>query len=193
MRTIIVELGRSLRILILLDLLVAIAYPACVCLVAQAVCPEAANGTLVTHGGRFVGSSLLAQPFTQERWFWPRPSAVGYDAAGSGGSNAGPLSKTFLAEVAARVQTYRQVNGLASGAAVPADAVLSSASGLDPEISLENARLQAPRVAARRGMPLERLLALIEAQAATDLSGLAGEPRVNVLRLNLALEQEKKG
>ena len=136
-----------------------------------------------------VGSKLIGQNFTGPEYFHPRPSAAGtgYDAANSGGSNLGPLSKQLLNTVAERVKTYRQENGLSRDALVPVDAVTASGSGLDPHISLPNALLQAPRVAKTRGMSLEAVQKIVQAhKEAPDLL-ILGEPRVNVLMLNMSL------
>jgi K+-transporting ATPase ATPase C chain len=140
-----------------------------------------------------IGSSLLAQPFHHAKYFHPRPSAAsrGYDAAHSGGSNSGPLSKTYLETVRLRVADYRIENGLAGDALVPADAVTASGSGLDPHISVKNALLQAPRVARERGLPEQTVLESITAHTDGRDVWMLGEPRVNVLELNLSLDMRR--
>jgi K+-transporting ATPase ATPase C chain len=151
---------------------------------AGAVLPHQAGGSLVRLGERVVGSELIAQGFGGPEWFHPRPSAAGangFDAASSGASNLGPTSATLLATVTSRVAA------LGAPAPVPPDAVTASGSGLDPHLSPAAALAQVARVAAARGAAPERLAALVERQTERRLAGLLGEPRVNVLRLNLAL------
>jgi K+-transporting ATPase ATPase C chain len=157
---------------------------------AQALFPVRSNGSLVTRDGRTIGSRLIGQPFSSPAYFHARPSAAGegYDAERSGGTNLGPLSKTLVEAVRARAAAYRAENGLAAGASVPADAVTSSGSGLDPHISLENARIQARRVARARGLSEADVLRQVEACAEGRTLGFLGEPRVNVLLLNLSLD-----
>jgi K+-transporting ATPase ATPase C chain len=137
-----------------------------------------------------VGSSLLAQGFTAPKYFHPRPSAAGqgYDAVNSGGTNLGPTSKKLIEDVKQRVADYRSENGLPPDVRVPADAVTSSASGLDPHISVRNALLQAARVAKARGIGEKDVLAKVGAHTEGRTLGLLGEPRVNVLTLNLSLD-----
>lgn len=159
---------------------------------AQALFPRRANGSLIVDAdGTVRGSMLLAQNFAAAGYFHPRPSAAGtgYDAANSSGTNLGPTSRKLADQVAAAVAAYRQSNGLPADAAVPADAVTSSASGLDPDISLTNAQLQAARVAQARHLDLRRVQALIIADTIGRDWELFGEPRVNVLRLNLDLDR----
>ena len=144
-----------------------------------------------------IGSSLIGQTFLLKggapdpRYFQPRPSAAGtgYDAMSSGGSNDGPSSKTLIANVAGRVTAYRKLNGLPATATVPVDAVTASASGLDPDISVANATLQAARVARARKLPLSQVLALVKAHTDDRQLGILGEKTVNVLDLNLALDK----
>jgi K+-transporting ATPase ATPase C chain len=165
-------------------------YPLVVWSIGQAVFPRQANGSLVLGEGGVVGSSLIAQTFREPRYFHPRPSAAGdgYDATASGGTNLGPLSKKLIDAVEERVAAYRRENGLPPNARVPVDAVTSSASGLDPDISVENALLQAGRVAAARGIPRDTVLRMVDAHTAARDLGIFGEHRVNVLMLNLDLD-----
>ena len=149
-----------------------------------------ANGSAVAREGVIVGSDLIGQMFRSPAYFHPRPSAAGagYDARRSGGTNLGPLSKELIETVGRRAAAYRLENGLPAGTPVPADAVMASGSGLDPHISPENARRQAGRVARARGIPEASVLRRIEAWTEGRTLGVLGEPRVNVLRLNLALD-----
>jgi K+-transporting ATPase ATPase C chain len=150
-----------------------------------------ANGSLIVDAsGTVRGSRLLGQQFTGEKYFHSRPSAAGngYDSTSSGGSNLGPTSQKLRDSIAQNVSDYRSQNGLATNAPVPADAVTASASGLDPHISVQNAQLQAARVAKARGLPLEKLQALIAQHTDSPDLGVLGEAGVNVLELNLALD-----
>ncbi len=168
-----------------------LAYPLLVTGVAEAAFHDKAEGSLVKDGDTVIGSSLLGQGFSAPEYFHPRPSAAGagYDGAASSGSNLGPTNPDYLATVADRVAAYREENGLSPEVQVPADAVQASGSGLDPQISIENARLQAPRVAAERGMDLTDVLDLVDAHTDQRPLGILGDPGVNVLELNLALDR----
>ncbi len=166
-------------------------YPLVVYGVAQVFFPDQANGSLIVDAnGTVRGSQLLGQQFTADKYFQSRPSAAGngYDATSSGGSNLGPTSSNLVTTIAQRIADYRTQNGLATNALVPADAVTASGSGLDPHISLKNAELQAPRVAKVRNLPLDKVLALVRANTDPASLGILGEPGVNVLELNLALD-----
>jgi K+-transporting ATPase ATPase C chain len=168
------------------------AYPLAVWVGAQTLFPARANGSLVVdRDGTVRGSALLAQSFTGDKYFQPRPSAagMGYDATNSGGTNLGPTSQKLADSIKGAVATYRTANGLAADAPVPADAVTSSGSGLDPHISVVNAELQAPRVALARSLPLETVRALIARHTEGRDLGVLGEPGVNVLLLNLDLNR----
>ncbi|HTZ38998.1 MAG TPA: K(+)-transporting ATPase subunit C [Syntrophales bacterium] len=190
MRSILTELRISLLATLCLAVLLCGVYPMVVWGLAQGIFHREANGSLVVKGGRTVGSSLLAQGFASAKYFHPRPSAAGsgYDAASSGGSNLGPLSKKLIDDTAQRVRDYRTENNLAPDVRIPADAVSASGSGLDPHISPENAFLQAPRVARARGLSEEAIIGKIKAHAEGRTLGIFGEPRVNVLLLNLDLD-----
>lgn len=185
------QLAPAVVVLALLTVLVGVVYPLGMTGLAQVAFPARADGSLVRVDGIVVGSRLLGQSFAGPGWFHPRPSAAGdgYDGAASGGSNLGPTNPVLLEAVAGRIAAYRYENDLAPDAPVPVDAVTASASGLDPHISPENARLQAARVAKARGLPLDRVLALVEAHTDTASLGFLGEDGVNVLSLNLALER----
>jgi potassium-transporting ATPase KdpC subunit len=155
--------------------------------------PQKANGSLIESSDRrIIGSELLGQNFAGAKYFHPRPSAAGangYDAASSSGSNLGPTSQKLMDAVKQRVETYRAENGLAADALVPGDAVTASGSGLDPHISVKNAELQAPRVAKERGLSLDALKAEIAKATDGRPLGILGEPGVNVLKLNIALDK----
>ena len=190
MKDLVAELRASITATLLLTVLCCGIYPAVVWAVGQGLFSRESNGSLVRVDGKVAGSSLLAQGFTSPKYFHPRPSAAGqgYDAAGSSGTNLGPTSKKLIEDVKRRVASFRTENGLAPDALVPADAVTSSASGLDPHISVRNAALQANRVTAARGMTKEDLLKKIQARTEGRTFGIFGEPRVNVLMLNLDLD-----
>ena len=185
---------REIRISLLATLSLAVIlcgfYPLSVWVLGQGLFPAKANGSLIIRNGTIVGSSLISQGFSGPEYFHPRPSAAGqgYEATRSGGSNLGPLSKKLTDEVGQRILDYRRENSLGSDVLVPADAVTTSASGLDPHISLKNARLQAARVARARGLSELAVRKQIEACAEGRFLGVLGEPRVNVLMLNLALD-----
>jgi len=181
------QLRPALVALALFTVVTGFAYPLAVTALAQAAMPGRADGSIVTIEGRPAGSTLLAQPFDGPTWFHPRPSAAGYDAAASGGSNLGPTNPDLLATIAERADAYRRDNGLVGGTDVPIDAVTASGSGLDPDISPANARLQAPRVAAARGLPLDRVLAVVDAATSGRTAAALGQPRVNVVELNAGL------
>ncbi len=148
---------------------------------------------MVKLDGEIAGSQLIGMKFSGPSYFHSRPSCAGkgYDATASGGSNLGPLSRELVGDVAARARTYREENGLPPGYEVPADAVEASGSGLDPDISPENAMLQAPRVAAARHIPAEAVKRLVNQNTLPPTLGFMGEPRVNVLALNLALDRQR--
>jgi K+-transporting ATPase ATPase C chain len=184
------QLLPALVAFVLLTVLTGLAYPLAVTGFAQLVFPHRADGSLVERDGVVVGSSLIGQRFAGPRWFHPRPSAAGdgYDAMASSASNLGPTNPTLLADVRSRADAYRRENGLASGAPVPPDAVTSSGSGLDPGISVANARIQAARVARARGLPVADVMRLVSAHTDGRSLGFLGEPAVDVLELNLALD-----
>ncbi len=184
-----------LTTLVLLVLFCGI-YPVLVWGLSQAAFPRQANGSLIVRDGRVVGSRLIGQDFKSDRYFHPRPSAAGqdgYDAANSGGSNLGPLSRKLMDQVKERAEVYRTENGLPPEAMVPADAVTASASGLDPHISVKNAELQAGRVARARAVPEDVVKDMIRKHTEFPQLGFLGDPAVNVLELNLALDSRKEG
>lgn len=195
-------LASSVRAAVVVMLVGGLAYPLLTTGVAQALFPHAANGSLLERNGQVVGSALIGQQFDSARYFQGRPSATTapdpdkegasvaapYNAGLSGASNQGATHKDLADTVAQRVAQYRAENALAADVAVPVDAVTASASGLDPHISLANAALQLPRIAKARAVSTAQLQPLLEQATQQRTLGLLGEPRVNVLRLNLALD-----
>lgn len=182
------QLLPALRMLGVMTLLTGLVYTTAVTLVAQGILGDQADGSLVERGGVVVGSELLGQAFEAAGYFHPRPSAVGYDPSLSGASNLGPNNPDHLAAVEARAAEYRGINGLDAARPVPVDAVTASASGLDPHISVANARLQAQRVARERGLAVEEVLALVDRQTSGTSVSYLSDPTVNVLLLNMALD-----
>jgi K+-transporting ATPase ATPase C chain len=175
---------------LVLCLLTGFVYPGIVTGLAQLIFPRQANGSLVTAGGRVVGSALIGQTFTSAWYFHPRPSAAGagYDAAASGGTNKGPTDRRLADTlVGARADSLLRA-GVASRGAIPTDMVTASGSGLDPHISPANAALQVARVATARGVSADRVTAIVAAHTEGRQFGVFGEPRVNVLLLNIALD-----
>ena len=183
--------GVAFRITILSILALGILYPFAMTGLAQALMPAQANGALVTVRGRVVGSDIIGELWTQPKYFQGRPSAAGkngYDPTATGGTNLGPTSKKLIDTTRATIASLRKANPNAT-VPLPMDLVTSSASGIDPDISPQAAYYQAARVASARGLPLERVNAIIRAHIQPRTWGFLGEPRVNVLALNLALDQ----
>jgi K+-transporting ATPase ATPase C chain len=194
MKTILSELRSAVLATLILAIACCVLYPAVVFGVSQLFFKSKADGSLIVDAqGAVLGSRLIGQPFSADKYFHSRPSAAGngYDSTSSGGSNLGPTSQKLRDSIAQNLADYRAGNGLATNAPVPPDAVTSSASGLDPHISPDNAELQAARVAKARGLAVEKVRALIlEHTDRADL-GIFGDPGVNVLELNLALDAMK--
>jgi K+-transporting ATPase ATPase C chain len=184
------ELWTSILATVVLCIVVSGIYPILIWGVGQLLFPHQANGSLVERNGQILGSELLAQGFSGAKYFHPRPSAAGtgYDPLNSGGSNLGPTSQKLIDGIKANATQYRQENGLPPEAVVPADSVTASGSGLDPHISLQNAQLQIPRVAKERGLTEELVRGEVAKATDNPLLGLGGDPGVNILKLNLALD-----
>ncbi len=188
------QLFPALVVFLALTLLTGIAYPLAVTGIAQLAFPGHANGSLIERNGRVIGSRLIGQQFGGAAYFQPRPSAAGrgYDAMASAASNLGPTNPALIASVRERAARYRRENRLPARVRVPIYAVTASGSGLDPEISSTNARLQAPRVARARGLPVERVLALVRRYTDGRSLCFLGEAGVNVLELDLALDGARR-
>jgi potassium-transporting ATPase KdpC subunit len=192
MKTLFSEMRRAVLVTLILAVVCCGVYPLLVFGLGQVLFHDQANGSLLADAnGTVRGSRLLGQQFTADKYFHSRPSSAGngYDASNSGGSNLGPTSQKLRDSIAQNVADYRTQNGLATNAPVPADAVTGSGSGLDPHISPENAELQVPRVAKARGLSPEAVRQLIRQNTEGPDWGVLGEPGVNVLTLNLALDQ----
>jgi K+-transporting ATPase ATPase C chain len=192
MKNLFTELRSAVMVTLIFAVVCCGLYPLVVFGISQALFHNQANGSLIVDAnGTVRGSKLLGQQFTADKYFQSRPSAAGngYDATSSGGSNLGPTSSNLVTTIAQRISDYRTQNGLATNALVPADAVTASGSGLDPHISLRNAELQAPRVAKARNVSVEKVMELVRANTDPASLGFLGEPGVNVLKLNLALDR----
>jgi K+-transporting ATPase ATPase C chain len=191
MQTFLKEFWTSIVATVVLCIVVSGIYPVLIWGLGELLFPHQANGSLAESNGQVVGSELLAQGFSGTKYFHPRPSAagVGYDTLSSGGTNLAPTSQKLMDSIKSNVEAYRKENGLPADARVPADAVTSSGSGLDPHISIKNAELQIPRVAKERGLSEE--IVRSEVAKVTDrpfLGFIGGDSGVNVLKLNLALD-----
>lgn len=181
----------ALVLFFILTLITGVAYPLLVTGVAQTLFSSQASGSIIMRDGKAVGSELIGQNFTDPKHFWGRPSATGpmpYNASASSGSNVGPLNPALLEAVKGRIEALRAADP-GNTRTVPVDLITASASGLDPHISPAAASYQAGRVAKARGLTLQKVQALVSEQTENPLFGLLGEPRVNVLKLNLALDK----
>lgn len=181
----------AVSLFVLLSIFTGLAYPVAVTGIAKTLFPKEAAGSLIVKDGKPVGSALIGQNFTDPRYFWGRPSATGpqpYNGTASGGSNLGPLNPALVDAVKSRIEALKAADP-GNTRPIPADLVTASASGLDPHISPAAASYQLPRIAAVRHLPQARVAGLIVAHTEARQWGLFGEPRVNVLALNLALDQ----
>jgi potassium-transporting ATPase KdpC subunit len=184
----------SLRMLVVLTVLTGVAYPLVTWGIAQIAFPGAANGSLIAQNGKTVASTLIGQPFDDPKYFWSRPSATSpqpYNGAASSGSNQGPTNPALADAVKDRIKALRDADP-GNAATVPVDLVTASGSGLDPEISIAAAEYQLARVARVRGMPVDAVRGLVNQNTAGRTFGLLGESRVNVVKLNLALDRAGK-
>jgi K+-transporting ATPase ATPase C chain len=186
------QLWPALRINVFLTILLGVAYPLAVTGISQLIFPHQANGSLIAKGDQAIGSELIGQNFTKPEYFQPRPSAAGndgYDPTASGGFNLGPTNQKLIDRVKASVDKFHRENPDYHGP-IPADLLTGSGSGLDPDISPASAQAQAPRVAKARGISVDRINRLVAQYTKPPDFGLLGEPRVNVLKLNLALDHQ---
>lgn len=187
------ECTRALLVFLVMTMLTGLAYPFASTHLCQLLFPGQANGSLVASSGTVVGSALIGQKFTRPGYFHGRPAANDYDASNSGGSNFGPSNAKYLEEVGQRAKQVRNENDLDIEAPVPADLVLASASGLDPHISVDGALTQVARVAGARKLSEVQVRALVEKLTEPPFLGLTGDKRINVLKLNLALDELTPG
>jgi K+-transporting ATPase ATPase C chain len=191
MRLFIRQIRPAILVVVVASVMLGLVYPLVVTAIGQVAFDDKADGSLIEVDGVVVGSKLLGQSFTSPEYFQSRPSAAGagYDGSASSGSNLGPTNPDFLTSIDERVASYREANGLPDDAIIPVDAVTASGSGLDPAISVANARLQSTRVAAERGLAVDDVLALIDEHTTDRTLLVLGEPAVQVLPLNLALDE----
>lgn len=180
----------SLRVFAVFAVILGLIYPIGITVVSQLLMPQKANGSLITLNEKIIGSKLIGQAFTSPKYFHSRYSAADYDATNSGGNNYGPSNQKLIAQTTDRIKNLRAENDIpSSDTSLPADMVLTSASGLDPHISMENALLQLPRVAKARNLAPEKIKPLITASTDPDFVGIWGKAGINVLKLNLALDK----
>jgi K+-transporting ATPase ATPase C chain len=186
------QLSPGLRINIFLTILLGVVYPLAITGICQVVFPHQANGSLIVQGDKVIGSELIGQNFTKPEYFQPRPSAAGndgYDATASAASNYGPTNQKLIDRVKTSVEKFRKENPDYKGP-IPADLLTMSGSGLDPDISPDSARVQVARVARARGVSADQLDQLVAQFIQQPDLGMLGEPRINVLKLNLALDRQ---
>jgi potassium-transporting ATPase KdpC subunit len=182
---------RSFLLLIIFTIVLGLIYPLLITGIAKIISPYRSSGSLIKYEDKIVGSELIGQNFTGEQYFHPRPSAAGkdgYDSLSSGSLNYAPANENFISAVKERISNFRKENNLEDNVKIPSDAVTSSGSGLDPDISISNAILQAGRIAKKRNIPVSEINDLIRQNTAKRMLGFLGEPKVNVLKLNLLLD-----
>lgn len=184
---------QAILVFIVFSVLCGLVYPFLITAVSQFIFPWRSNGSIITSGNQILGSELIGQKFSRFKYFHGRPSATdpAYNASASGGSNSGPSNAKFRDEVMKRIEEVRNENGLPSNIPIPADLVLASASGLDPHISVESAMLQVERIARERGVSESKVKEMVSQSIEHRLLGIWGQPRVNVLKLNLAMDKLK--
>ena len=185
------HISPAIRLTLALLILLSVVYPLVVAGIAK-LAPGGGNGLTVSVNGKVVGYANIGQNFTQDRYFNARPSAVAYNAAGSGGSNKGPSNPDYLKDIQARIDTFQVHNPGVPKAAIPTELVTASGSGLDPDLSPTAAKIQLMRIAKVRNLPVERLNRLVDEQTEGPLLGLFGPSKVNVLKLNIALDALKQ-
>lgn len=186
------ELIRSIKVFFIFSVLLGIVYPLLITIIAQIAFPYKANGSLVYVNNTVIGSELIGQNFDKPEYFNSRPSAVDYNAQGSGGSNYGPTNKKLIERTKTQINRIKAENNLNPDYKIPADIVLTSSSGLDPHISFENAELQAKRISKIRNISENNIKNLIQKNTDPDFIGLWGQPGINVLKLNVALDKISK-
>jgi K+-transporting ATPase ATPase C chain len=185
---------QAILVFIVFSVLCGLVYPFLITAVSQFIFPWRSNGSIITSGNQILGSELIGQKFNSSKYFRGRPSATdpAYNASASGGSNSGPSNAKFRDEVMKRIEEVRNNNGLPSNVPIPADLVLTSPSGLDPHISVESAMLQVKRIARERGLPEPEVEKVVNQHIERRVLGIWGQPRVNVLKLNLAMDKLKR-
>jgi K+-transporting ATPase ATPase C chain len=185
------NLLKSFLLLVIFIVILGLLYPLVVTGISRIIFPAKSAGSLIYSGNKIIGSELIGQNFTGDKYFHPRPSAAGkngYDAISSGGSNLAPTNKDFISTVDERLSAFKTENNLPDNTIIPADIVTTSGSGLDPDISIESAMLQINRISIARGIPAIKIEDLIVENTENRLLGFLGEPKVNVLKLNLLLD-----
>lgn len=192
MKKIVQTISTAFFLFILLGILLGGIYPLISFGIAKVITPNKAKGSLIYKGDRVIGSELIGQNFQDVGYFHSRPSACDYDGIKSAGSNLGPTSNKLHENLEKNVNAYRKINGIDTQTLIPADAVTSSGSGLDPHISIKNARIQASRVAEAQNLPLQTVFDLIEQFTEKKTLGIFGRERINVLKLNFAVQQASK-
>ena len=183
------EIITSIKVFIGFSIFLGLVYPLAMTELAQITMPDKANGSLIKDNGKIIGSSLIGQKFDKPEYFNSRPSAVDYNASASGASNLGPSSKKLMAQTKEKIKEVKLANNLSATQKIPADMVLSSASGLDPNISIENANLQVQRISKARNISETKIKELINKNIDSNFLGIWGQNSVNVLKLNLALDK----
>jgi len=182
---------RSFLLLMIFTIILGFLYPLLITGISKIIFPYRSSGSMIKNQDKIVGSELIGQNFTGEQYFHPRPSAAGkdgYDPLNSGGSNYAPANEDFILAIRERISNFRRENNLKDYVKIPSDVVTSSGSGLDPNITIDNALLQADRIAKKRNIPIEEINDLIRKNTEKRMLGFLGEPKVNVLKLNLLLD-----